>query len=623
MSQLHWEFASTGGGDRTGINDPVVTPFKGNIYYRLAREAIQNIIDARLPHKPAIATFSIKTFYPKELPGFDQLKDKLNACLITHENKPESVSFYKSAIRSIENNHPIEVLIISDYNTVGLSGGDEDEEGNYVSLMKSVGSSSKFTGEGGSFGLGKGAYFAASSFRTVYISSIYDGNKPVFQGKARLQSFKEEEDWKQGNGSYGSEKQTAVRNIDDIPKNFRRDEQGLDFYIVGFKAQEDWETLMTKSIINWFWHAILRKKLIVNVGNTEISASNIDKLMHELFSIEDEDSEEEPNPLPYYHAYLDEGSRKYKRNLDTLGNVELYILEKDGFPKKIAYMRETGMIIQKTSPGALNDYAGLFICDDEYGNKVLRAMENETHDEWNKDNVKENSEYHQAAKKADKELKEFVREVIRDLNKTQDGEVSTIGGLEEFLYLPIKDEWEKSNATGANATEEISQTETGYELSLTSEEQKAEVEKRRIDVTKNTDELVLGFPGGNSRIIIDGGPGDGTSHGTPDPSGNIKVTNPKKINYFRTYAIKGDDGETIHTIIIKNTPNLETDLQINAGTDDSYAPVKIVKAVDASGHEYKTSENIINNVKILGDGLLKMSVQFDTNERYSLILIPK
>jgi len=625
MTQLHWEFANTGGGDRTGDNDPVVTPFRGNIYYVLARESIQNIIDAAIPNgkEPVKASFTLRSVYPKDLPGFEELQTYFEMCLNTYKRKPQVVKFYESAIFKIKHNNPIDVLVISDYNTVGLTGEDNDDEGNYVALMKSVGNSSKSTGEGGSFGLGKGAYFVASAFRTVFISSVYEKNKVVFQGKARLASFKQdEENWIQGNGSYGLPHQKAVRAPDEIPVSFRRDEQGLDYHIIGFKADENWETQLAKAVINWFWYAILKGQLVVDIGDSiKISSDNLDELIHEYFNIADRDTKDEPNPLPYYYAYTDKDHQLFgDEPLPVLGKVSLYVLERDGFPNTIAYIRKTGMVIQKSSPGSMKKYAATFICEDEYGNKVLRAMESETHTEWSKDNVKEESAYYHDAKIADAELRKFIRNSVNEINKAQEGNVSTIGGLEEFLSLPVDDEENGKSVYGERASEEISAEETGYEMSIISEEEKIEATKQKMEVINNTGDIKPGAPGGPLTVISTPGKGGSDGGGTEDENGSIKVVVPKIINFYRTYATKGADGKLIHKIIIKNTPNLDADIVVNAGTEDSVAPISIIKAVDESGRAYKASGNVIKGVKILADGLLRITATFNSDERYSLNL---
>jgi hypothetical protein len=615
MDKLKFEFAPTGGGDVTGSNDPLITPFKGNIFYSLAREAIQNVIDARLPESkdPAEVCFTSESYKASEIPGLYQLKEILKECQIHHRNKPDDFKFYDAAILKIEKDYFIDVLKISDYNTVGLTGTDIDENGNYFNLMKSIGGSTKTGGTGGSFGLGKGAYFGVSSFRTIFVSSVYGNNKYVFQGKARLSSFVRNGEWIQGNGSYGYTRQVAVRNYNDIPKMFKRDEQGTDFYIIGFRTTSDWEKSMIKSVLNFFWFAILKNQLKVSVGNIEISSDNLDELIHEYFSIDD--YEENNNPLFYYHAYTDSRKKIFKRDLPTLGKVELCILEGDNFPNQVAYIRKTGMVIQTKHKGSPNHYAATFICENEKGNKILRAMENETHNEWNKDYVKENSPFIKAAQNAEKELNQFVRDSLRELNKDKQDTASEIGGLEEFL--PLIGAGESGSGLSGAMSDEASEIETAYEISLTDKEKMLQI-SNHIDINPNEQELVPGSPSGDLDIIKDlNGDGDGSGDGSEDDEGEDLVRKVKNINY-RAFTPKSSEGAVTHHVLIKDMPYFKGTLKIRAGTDESYDSVEINSVKDSSGHLYKTDNNKIEGVSIGADGRLALELTFDINEKLSL-----
>ena len=77
--KLFFEFAPTGGGDVTGKNDPVIQPFKGYFSYSLARESIQNVLDAKIPisNKPAVIDFSKISRKASQIPGLDQLNEYL------------------------------------------------------------------------------------------------------------------------------------------------------------------------------------------------------------------------------------------------------------------------------------------------------------------------------------------------------------------------------------------------------------------------------------------------------------------------------------------------------------------------------------------------------------------
>ncbi len=159
---LKWHFVSTGGGDEDGLNNSKVEYFAGDYNYYLARETIQNSIDARKDKsQPVEVVFKLENFTAQNFPGVDQMRDILKNAIDYWKESPETKTFLNSA-NKILSQKEIPFLRISDYNTVGLNGTDDDKKGGWYSLVRSTGNSSKASGEGGSFGIGKGAPFAAS-----------------------------------------------------------------------------------------------------------------------------------------------------------------------------------------------------------------------------------------------------------------------------------------------------------------------------------------------------------------------------------------------------------------------------------------------------------------------------
>ena len=72
-------------------------------------------------------------------------------------------------------------------------------------------------------------------------------------------------------------------------------------------------------------------------------------------------------------------------------------------------------------------------------------------------------------------------------------------------------------------------------------------------------------------------------------------------------------------MIIRGGPsNTHCSLVIQAGTDDSYAPVKILKAVDESGTSHTVLGEKINGLSFDQSGIIKLRVAFDSPERYAL-----
>lgn len=615
---IDWVFAPTGGGDETGVNDPVTTTFKGDISYHLARESIQNIIDAHdsTQKGPVIAEFDLIDRKPEQLYLTEKLVEVLIGCRNYDRTNKDAVNFYNVALLRIQNKHFIKALRIRDYNTVGLTGDDDDREGNYHLLMKVVGGSSKSGNKGGSFGLGKGAYYAASSFRTIFVSSKYGNDKYVFQGKARLSSYMDPKTSEpmQGNGSFGLPKQKPIRDMSMIPHMFQRDEMGTDFYIIGFDEGE-WQTQMIKSILNHFWYTISRGHLEVKVQNQTINRTNLELLLKKYFDESLQDKIKSPNPWPYYLAFASNDHQVFDADLPVLGKVKLYVLMRENFPQRIVYMRQTGMVIQKKDKGSVNAYAAVFVCEDDEGNLILRKMENPEHNEWNKENALE-SIYAKKAELAEKELRDFVSDSIDSLTASQTPTSIRIGGLEEYLFLPGDQDSGSSDAGySGEPLDETSEKETGNLMNKTSDESLNPIPMiRKVNPIK--ERITTGKPGGDFPII-EGNGGGGHGGGGSEGKGNKKVIVLNNVK-FRSFASRNSSGGFTHVVILKGPKQKKCFIEIKAGTDDSFDSVDIKAAKTSENLPLKVSKNFINDVQIGGSGTAKLYVDFASDEKYSL-----
>lgn len=622
MTDIDWVFAPTGGGDVTGVNDPVTTTFKGDLSYHLARESIQNIIDAHDPRQkgPAVAVFEVTERQPDQLLLNSTYKKVLTGCRDFNKNNKDAVQFYNSALFKIEHNHFIRVLRIRDYNTVGLTGEDEDRDGNYFQLMKAVGDSSKSGSKGGSFGLGKGAYYAASSFRTICVSSMHDKDKYVFQGKARLSSYRDPASYEmmQGNGCFGlPEGQKPVRDLSMIPASFRRDEMGTDFYVLGFiDDEEKWQKQMMKSVLNNFWYTISRGNLEVTIGHQAVNRSNLEMYLKEHFDESQPDKNKIPNPWPYYLAYTSSEHKVFNETLPVLGKVKLYVLMKDDYPQKVVYMRQTGMVIQKKGIGSVNPYVAVFVCDDDEGNLILRKMENPEHNEWNKENAQE-SAYAEKAILAEDELRDFVKRSLNALSDSEMPAASRIGELEDYLYLPgDQDLGSASAGFSGQPIDKPSDTETGNFLNKTGEEVLNSVPvSRKINPVK--EKVTTGEPGGKFPILEPGDGGGGGGSGGREGKGNKKVIVLNNVK-FRSFASRNSSGGITHVVILKGPKNKKCSIEIKAGTDDSFDTVEIAKAETGNNTALSVKSNHINGIQTDDRGEAKLYVGFATDEKYSL-----
>lgn len=611
---LHYEFAPTGGGDETGFNDPVTTGFKGDIPYFLARESIQNIIDNKLPNLlPAITEFKLFNIHVSDLIKISDLKNIFIKCRDRFPNNNNSVKFYDEILDKINKNALISVLRISDYNTTGLSGEDNEVNGNYYNFCKAVGASSKEGGLGGSFGLGKGAYFSASGFRMIFFSSVFDKNKVVFQGKLRLSSFNDDGIIRQGNGSFGFINQKPVREKEEIPNSFRREKQGTDIFIIDYKGVEYWESDIIKSILNNFWPAISENYLEVKVGEEIINEKNLESFLNKYYNSFDDnlilqDTKDSPCPIPYYLAF--KKGKLFEDQLPVLGKVKLFLFFHPSLNNKIAFFRKTGMVIEKKQFASIKRFAGVFACSDDESNKILRAMENPQHNEWKKINAVA-SKYEEQAEKVDKEIKEFIKKCLSSI-EINDSEYQEIPGLDKYLSIKGEDDL-AGMSLGGNRLGSLSDEESAVEKQRESKKEILPVFKKLIPFKKRI--MTSGNEGDDDPSLSgdSGGESDKGQDTAKEGAGERKIFTDLK---FRTYAQK-EDNRYVHYVLLKGPANKELTVELRAGTDSSFDTVDIDNA-SSLGKDVKFTGNRLESIFLDAKGFIKLKVKFNTEDKYSL-----
>ena len=184
VDNIGWNFPPTGGGLEDGFNDPGMAHFSGEPLTSLARETIQNSLDASLSDdEPVHVSFELIDLKPEDI-GKDELAKTLQACCDETQTNPTARDSLQAAQKSIESSK-IPCMRISDRHTTGLRGSQ------WRALVKMQGVSDKpgQKGAGGSFGIGKYAPFVVSELRTCFYWTHYrEGGTEIekFQGKSVL-----------------------------------------------------------------------------------------------------------------------------------------------------------------------------------------------------------------------------------------------------------------------------------------------------------------------------------------------------------------------------------------------------------------------------------------------------
>lgn len=273
--KIGWCFPPTNGGRVDGFNDPGIAHFDGNPLVSLARETIQNSLDAKAGSGPVQMSFEIQEVAREDSLGRDELAAAINACLQEIKDDDDKARGMLSHASELLQRNKLPYLRVSDRNTTGL------RHGHWKALVKLQGASVKEKrSAGGSHGIGKYAPFAVSPLRTVFYWTQFEqdgASHELFQGKAVLMSHAEPgpvASETQGTGFFGIVDRCRELSGDSIPKRIRRVERGegrgngTSLWIAGFRTDDDWQAGIARSVIANFFYAN-RTRNVVGRHRTE------------------------------------------------------------------------------------------------------------------------------------------------------------------------------------------------------------------------------------------------------------------------------------------------------------------------------------------------------------------
>lgn len=485
-----WHFAKQLGGRDDGPNDPMSENFKRTPYASLIRESIQNSLDAVDDDSiPVRMSFRIKKLSLRNFPNLFGLDTHLDGCIRYFPQADENYKPMLHFLRKARDARDLYYIQVSDFNTTGMRYSPNDRESAFYGFVRAAGVSNKTSDTaGGSFGFGKAAYFYISPIRTILVSTLTDSGKYYFEGVASLCTHFNINDEKCVSvGYYDNNDGMPVDNPEDIPARFRRDEIGTDINIMGVEIssssdKEDIYKEMVISVLQNFWLSIYHGKLDVVVGELEITEANIVDLVEQYFpDIHDTSRKKEYfNPRPYLEAVRfagqDKNHRIYNETLPTLGEVWFYAYKNRDASARVAYLRSPRMMVDCKQQPSANGFYGVFFCENQEGDKILRRIENPAHDQWMPSNWKdERGKTNRIGRNGFREIKEFLIRCIEKLFERSNQETLNIRGLDQYLYIPtaIEDDDDDymsealvSNPTGSFKDEGASITTDGKQVDI-------------------------------------------------------------------------------------------------------------------------------------------------------------
>lgn len=622
---MKWVFPKNDGGRDSGFHDAGVETFKGNFDRYLARELIQNSLDARHdPGKPVHVKFEVIELERCQVPGMDYLLATFQSCAEYWKEDEKARAFFNSAV-NLASQPRLKALRVGDSNTTGVPGSDTDRTKNWYHLIRCAGSSSKWGGEGGSFGIGKNAPFAASRLRTVLYSTSTPDGEHVFQGVSTLVSHKlQDGSTAQPTGFLGGNNGESIRASKDIPQEFRRNGCGLDIIALEYPAASSWQTDLMYSVLDNFWPAIDFGDLIVTIGDlTTIDKSNLPALLNEY------SAQEGFTAHLFYKAYKSP-SQDFHECLPQLREASMYLSAGDvDLPKRVAMVRKTGMVIyQRGYWRSALPFCGVFLCRNDNGNRLLREMEPPRHDAWDSDHPERG-----ANKKLEAEYIGFIRECIRKLLSVDDSKVVSIPGLNRFL--PDDDETPEETF---DAGESNSKDETHDRSPLPEK-----INGRRIDPSRKSKQPDDSKPEGDEEETEAGegeGTGNGPSKGENDTDGGQggagggkgdgdagselggkggAQSKPSVPVRYRTFAKNADNGLYVLLVARQEKGAAPVNLFVSTVGDDQKAPAEVKSARLVDGTPVPVGgAGVLGPVQIEAEETLRIEVELSEPVRVAM-----
>jgi hypothetical protein len=421
------------GASKRGPKDAGVQYFSGDYFDKidiLVRETIQNPLDNPSNNgKPIRIKFKQDYINVSEIPCKNELLETMNALYKSIESYKKSekgiadefTEYYKNAVNTLKGKQ-IGILQISDYNTTGLIGRRDDMNSNIGRFLGGVGWWDDSSTGGGSGGLGKFAPFKFSELNFCFYSSYNTLKEFIYYGWGNNFTHKINNIEYSGEINIGDSDFDVLKLKKPIESSFlsQRKELGTDVFVLGFikpdQENYDWKKEMTKAVIRNFFGSIIDEKLEI-----EICEYNKDPIFIKKSTIQD------------FLKYFDVDNKKTKNNVlsdilvveavetyingvvfvsddnetPILGKCIFKMLVNDELSRHVTFLRGPRMLIfnRKIIKGDM-PFSGVFICDSEKGNNILRRLEDSHHKAWKYDKYDD--------KKVQKEINLFLDKCINE-----------------------------------------------------------------------------------------------------------------------------------------------------------------------------------------------------------------
>jgi len=649
-----WYFDKLGRGKEIGLNNDSDL-FKEND--NLGLETAQNCRNSCAKDQEGndlevTVEYRLKNIKTSKFPGKDNYIQRLQKSIEFFQTKQNSQSTTKSNGKEIEElqqakklleGDSIPVLVIRDFSTQGLKGGEYEELSPYYRLVKSGGISADQGTNAGSYGHGQKALIAKSKIKAFTLYSQFNNNngdkETVFSGNSLLCTHRDPElDFKTQNNGFigkikGDEHWESYRNqeLENLNLPYTRETNGTDIYIWGYSFdRKKWDLFLAMGLLKGFFQAIREKKI-----NFKIYDDNANKLLHDINhgnidnfinSLENEvksriDKRSWNSDMQSIKGFLkctcDEqklplsSSREtFKFEIDHIGEIELTIYKdkKDSeLTKNWCIMRKPLMKIKNFKKSLGIPYNAICKVLTEEGNQVIKSLEDPAHLKLKKEFCNEDDR--EKNWKIYSNLVSKVKEVIESI-EPRSNQSEEIPGLSNLIPDAPLDNFDETFSTSGNGV--LGQNdEEGIIPSIVTGENSQKVKSNNntsISTTKVRVTVSEGNTSGGEYIKTDKpvnpgppnpgpGPGDESGKFKEDPLADRKalINNEDiKIRFLRNP--NSPNSYLLRIIALKNIQG-DINLGMVVNNDNSCIPLPIIEKSEKN-KTFKWDKNKINDINM-------------------------
>lgn len=616
-----WVFPPASGGEFDGFKDAGIEYFTGNPYSALAREVIQNSLDAADENKtePVRVHFDLIKVRASEFPDREGLAYALKNSHTQAKKLADldALEFFERA-QEVLSAKTIQMLRMSDSNTSGLIGPCELGTP-YYAFIKATGQSLKSSKTaGGSYGIGKNAPFALSDLRTIFVSTWYRrGSKCIelAQGKSILMSHvSAEKRTTRARGYYGKLDCSPICPETAIPTWLSRNKQiaeennkqGTSVFIAGFRGNTNWPGLIISSVITNYFSAIFDGTLEVFVDNNKhvVDKTTLKKWFTDRVVTDAAATEDAEDRLGLAgcmaRCLFDEGAQEESSQLTHLGHCRVRLLVEPGLPKRVGVLRNGMLVTHRLKrlvqfPG-LSDFVAIVDCLDSNGNEFLRAIENPEHNDFEPPRLRDPKDVKRAQDELGR-LADFVRKSLKKHAQAEKGQITKLDELAEFFQDPDEEV----------ATSKKSDSESDIQGAMQLLPKPPRKKSVRASYAPPDQEGETGGSGGESGGGDGGQGGDGPGTGSGSGGRGDKGKTAKReihVRDVRCIVVSKTEREIMFTPESSGVANLSVE---EVGADLVY-PIN-VKKVKAGGG--KVEKGRITRVRLHANQRKKLRVVLD------------